>query len=96
MQDGVLQKVSIPNSHYRNSNAARYGIIVKFIDDKRIDIKAFEAQFDLVLQEKLQIGYYIFKNNSSFNDFDLIEKIMQSEKNIHTIKQNRAQKAKLL
>ncbi len=65
------------------------GLLITF-KDKSIDIEAFEKKFNLKLQKKLQIGYYIFKNSSKFTDIILINSILASKEGskIETIKPN--------
>ena len=65
------------------------GLIIVFID-KNIDIEAFEISFNVKLKEKLQIGYYIFENNSKFSDVVLMNTILKSKQgqNVETIKPN--------
>ena len=65
------------------------GLVIAFTD-KNIDIEALEAHFDIKLKNKLQIGYYIFKNNSKFSDIELMNTILNSKygKNIDTLKPN--------
>jgi hypothetical protein len=94
-QNGVIKKITISKKHYR-SNAHKYGLIIKFTDIENLDIEDFEAKYDLKFKEKLSIGYYIFENLSSLSDLDLIEKIIESEKNLYTIKQNQPLNPKML
>jgi len=94
-QNGTIQKVTIANTKYRN-NSINYGVIIKFVDEELLDIEALEAKYNLIFQKKLSIGYYVFKNNSTQNDMDIIEKMIYEEKNIDTIKQNAPLKAKRL
>jgi len=86
-QNGVIKEIRIPNSNYR-SNPNRYGLILKFSDESRLNIASFERKYAIKLKKKLTIGYYIFENNSALNDYDLIENIIENEPNLHTIKHN--------
>jgi len=65
------------------------GLIIVFID-KNTDIEAFQISFNVKLKEKLQIGYYIFENNSEFSDVVLMNTILKSKQNqnVETIKPN--------
>ncbi|MBN2825652.1 MAG: hypothetical protein JXQ76_10025 [Campylobacterales bacterium] len=94
-QDGVIKKIRIPNNQYR-SNSKNYGLIIKFNDENLLDMAAFEAKYNLKFEKKLIIGYYIFTNNSSLNDMDLIEDIIENESNVYTVKQNAPLNPKIL
>jgi hypothetical protein len=58
--------------------ASKEGIIIDF-KTLPLPIKEFEKMFNLKLKEKLQIGYYIFENQSTLSDIELIDTILKSE-----------------
>jgi hypothetical protein len=68
---------------------SKVGVILAF-KNNTVDIKEFEARFELKLKEKLVIGYYIFENVSSLTDVLLVSKILASDMNnkIETIRPN--------
>jgi len=81
---GITQQSAL-NSKLNSKDS----LLITFID-KNTDIEAFEKRFNLKLQNKLQIGYYIFKNSSKFSDIVLMNSILASKEgaNIETIKPN--------
>ena len=72
-----------------NKLNSKDGLLINFID-KNTNIEAFELSFNVKLKEKLQIGYYIFENNSASSDMVLMNTILASNEgeNIETIKPN--------
>jgi len=88
---GVVRSISIPK--YRDIK--RVGIIVKFSSNK-IDLDRFQSTYQVEFVERLSIGYYIFNNNSSLSDIDLVEEILENEKDIETIKPNQRVVPKML
>ena len=90
---GIVRNISIPVIKYRDNNSV--GIIVKFTSNQ-IDLERFEVIYQLTLKEKLSIGYYIFNNNSTLTDIDLVGKILENENNIETIKPNQKLVPKIL
>ena len=69
---GVARQIAIDNK--LNS---KDGLLITFTDEK-IDIQVFEKDFGLKLKEKLRIGYYVFENNSGFNDVTVMNNILKS------------------
>ncbi len=97
LQDGIKRKVKIPKvdgkiikstNTQTGTDDTKFGVIVEFIDDSKVDISTFESKYGLKLKDKLVIGYYIFSNYSSVGDLELIQKILNNEKNIRTLKPN--------
>jgi hypothetical protein len=72
-----------------NKLTAKEGVLVDF-SAKQISLEAFEKEFNLKFIKKLQIGYYIFENQSTWSDFELIDKILESDSvlSIRTIRPN--------
>jgi hypothetical protein len=63
-------------------------IVVKF-KDSSVDIESFINKYKLSLKNRLQIGFFIFKNSSNVNDKELIEKIVKEEREVvKTIRPN--------
>jgi len=85
-QNGVIKEISVANSRYR-SRVLREGIIVKFTTPT-VDIEGLQARYDIHFVQKLSIGYYIFSNQSAWDDYDLIKQMLEGEQNIHTIRPN--------
>lgn len=88
---GVVRSISIPK--YRDIK--RVGIIVKFNSNK-VDLDRFQSTYQVEFVERLSIGYYIFNNNSSLSDIDLVGEILENEKDIETIKPNQRVVPKIL
>ena len=77
------------DSDANNKLYSKDGVIIDF-SNLSIDIEEFEKLFHLKLKEKLQIGYYIFENQSDLSDIILIETILNSnmKESIKTIRAN--------
>jgi len=90
LQNGVKRDIYLSNSGTKklSTGIKKEGVIIKFIDDKKTDIKSLEETYGLKLKEKLVIGYYIFDNVSQKSDSDLVSSIISNETNIKTIKPN--------
>ncbi|KIM07238.1 MAG: hypothetical protein KU38_10935 [Sulfurovum sp. FS08-3] len=94
-QEGVVKKIAVPNTRYR-SHEENLGLIVKFNDDTKVDIASLEEKYAIKFTKKLTIGYYIFENHSMFNDYDLIENMIEHEPQLHTIRRNTPLNPKIL
>jgi len=68
---------------------SKVGLIVDFTNTE-VDIQTFMSRFDLKLQTKMAIGYYIFENHSNLTDILLMNKVLQSDMKdkIKTIRPN--------
>lgn len=79
-------KIQMSNSKKLTS---KDGLILKF-STNAVAIEAFEKEFNLEFIKKLQIGYYIFENQSTLSDLKLIDKILESDSasSIQTIRPN--------
>ena len=93
IDNGVKRKISIdtPTNGIKarmiNSVQKKKEIIVAF--KKGADINEFAKKYNLELKSKLAKKYYIFKNNSSLSDTELIAKILQKDiKTVSTIRPN--------
>ena len=65
------------------------GIVVMFKQHKRKDIEAFAEKYGLKLRKKLLSGYYLFDNLSDDTDEEVVANIIESEKDVQTVKLNR-------
>ena len=70
----VKRVISIDNSRSNN------GFIIDF--KKGADIDKFALKYHLKLKKKMQIGLYIFNNNSNKSDLVLLQDILKNDKNI--------------
>jgi len=93
IDNGVKRKISIdtPTNGIKarmiDSVQEKKEIIVAF--KKGADINEFAKKYNLELKSKLAKKYYIFKNNSSLSDTELIAKILQKDiKTVSTIRPN--------
>ncbi|SFV51060.1 hypothetical protein MNB_SV-12-1127 [hydrothermal vent metagenome] len=85
---GVESFVLVPKANSNNIGTlspnmddklnSKKGLIIAF-KDKNVDIAPLEALFNISLKEKLQSGFYIFKNLSGLSDVALIEAILKSD-----------------
>ena len=74
----VKRVVSVDNSRTNN------GFIIDF--KKGIAIDKFALKYHLKLKKKMQIGLYIFNNNSNKSDLVLLKEILKNDKeNIKSI-----------
>jgi len=72
----------------KNGDETKKGIIVQFENASSVSIKTFEDTYGLKLKQKLITGKYIFENLSEDSDITLIQKIINEEKKIITVKPN--------
>ena len=68
---------------------SKVGIVIDF-KNLPLPIEEFEKLFNLKLKEKLQIGYYIFDNQSTLSDIELIDAILKSDmrESLKTVRPN--------
>jgi hypothetical protein len=87
-ESGKIHTLKIQTSNSKKLTS-KDGLILKFSTDS-VAIEAFEKEFNLKFIKKLQIGYYIFENQSTWSDFELIDKILESDSalSIRTIRPN--------
>ncbi|NOR54623.1 MAG: hypothetical protein GQ531_00295 [Sulfurovum sp.] len=71
-----------------NQKELKKGLLIRFKSSASVDIKDFEKKYDLKLKSKMKIGYYIFKNNSKESDVLLMQRIMENETEIESLKPN--------
>jgi len=76
-----LQKSTSKTKHQK-------GLLVRFSKGAEVNIEDFEKKYDLKLKQKMQIGYYIFKNKSKESDLTVMNRIIENEKDIDSIKPN--------
>ena len=97
LENGVIRKKNILKDKNTKSGFNAYsadhldsqdGIIVKFENSSKVSINEFEIKYSIKLKEKLVIGYYIFSNESSNSDIEIVSKIINNESNIKTVKPN--------
>jgi len=82
-------RVSIPETNdTTQNNKIKNGVMIRFKKNVTVDIPQIEAKYNLKFIKKLHIGYYIFNNLSDYDDITLIQKMIQEEKTIDTIKPN--------
>ena len=93
IDNGVERKIAIPAAP--NGISARVienrqkSIIIAFKKGTHVDLAAFSRKYSIELQKKLSIGYYIFQNESSLSDLELISTIQKENKSqIKTIRPN--------
>jgi len=98
MDRGVKRIMQIPKTDNKQSNnintqskdqsTSKEGIIVKFKKHSTVNIEAFESSYGLKLKHKLITGYYIFTNVSDSSDIAILERIIENEKKVETVKPN--------
>ena len=97
LENGVIRKKNILKDKNAKSGFNAYsadhldskeGIIIKFKNSSKVSINEFEIKYSLKLKEKLVIGYYIFSNESSSSDIEIVSQIINNESNIKTVKPN--------
>jgi len=82
-----IRKINISKDKYRTFDK-KEGLILSFNNQNINSIDDLEDKYSIKLKYKLSIGYYIFDNNSDLDDIELVEKIIQNENNIKSIKPN--------
>ena len=85
IDNGVERKIEIAESN--SSAKARMvqestGVVVAFKKGAKVNLSEFAKKYNLKLKKKLVIGYYIFLNESSMTDIELIEKISKENRDI--------------
>lgn len=71
-----------------DESANHQGIIVEFINQNEVDIELFEQNYQLKLEAKMAIGYYIFANDAEKTDIEITRSIIEQETNVKTVKPN--------
>lgn len=95
IDNGVERKINIStvNSGVKARMVSRkkesHNLIVAFKKGSKVNLSDFAQKYNLKLKKKLVIGYYIFLNESSMTDIELIEKISKENRAIvKTIRPN--------
>ena len=76
------------NTYSAENLRAKSGILVSFNNVSDVSIGDFEKKYGLKLKEKMIIGYYIFDNVSKYSDVEILERIINDETNIKSVKPN--------
>ncbi|VAY87474.1 hypothetical protein MNB_ARC-1_405 [hydrothermal vent metagenome] len=79
----------------RSTSLIKKGVILSFGRDINIDIDNLENKYKIKFVKKLGISYYQFKNNSIYDDQQLILRIIADEKRIKDIRPNWPEKLSL-
>ncbi len=97
LERGVKRKINIPkddtvkssiNPYEAKQLSSKEGIILTFKNPSKVSINELETKYGLKLKTKLVIGYYIFENISKKSDIEIVERIIDNETNVKTVKPN--------
>ena len=90
LDKGIKREIPTDKSQgIAKKSSTKAGIIVAFKNPSTVSIPEFESRYSLKLKSKLKIGYYIFINQSSSSDMEIVSEIIANSKEVKTVKPNR-------